>query len=113
MRVQITHLKAPWPLGAVVGDVLELASIPAWAAGKCEQVDEGVAVTIEAKSNEKPADTDEDAQASDSLSEAEAQAAQESARAALEAEATELGISFRVNTSNEKLAERIAEAKKA
>lgn len=59
---------------------------------------------------EKPQDTEE---GSDSLAEAEAQAAQEKARAALEAEATQLGISFRVNTSNEKLAERISEAKKA
>jgi len=60
--------------------------------------------------DKKPQDTEE---GSDSLAEAEAQAAQEKARAALEAEATELGISFRVNTSNEKLVERIAEAKKA
>lgn len=38
MRVQITHLKAPWPLGAVVGDVLEFDAVPAWAQGKCVQV---------------------------------------------------------------------------
>lgn len=47
MRVQITHLKAPWPQGAVVGDVLELASVPGWALGKCEPAPDGAEVTIE------------------------------------------------------------------
>lgn len=46
MRLKITHLKAPWPQGAVVGDVLDLPSIPAWAAGKCVQVGEDVELTI-------------------------------------------------------------------
>lgn len=32
----IKHLKAPWPAGAKVGDVIEFAELPAWAAGKCE-----------------------------------------------------------------------------
>ena len=45
MRVQITHLKAPWPVGAKVGDVLELPAVPAWALGKCRQVGGDVAVT--------------------------------------------------------------------
>lgn len=40
MRLQITHLKAPWPLGAVVGDVLDFPDMPSWAAGKCKQVEE-------------------------------------------------------------------------
>lgn len=37
MKVQITHLKAPWPEGAGVGDVVELqvSEVPAWALGKC------------------------------------------------------------------------------
>jgi hypothetical protein len=37
MKVQITHLKAPWPEGAGVGDVVELQApeLPAWALGKC------------------------------------------------------------------------------
>lgn len=37
MKVQITHLKAPWPTGAGVGDVVELqvSELPAWALGKC------------------------------------------------------------------------------
>lgn len=46
MRVQITHLKAPWPSGAVVGDVLDLPSIPVWAVGKCKQVEDDVELTI-------------------------------------------------------------------
>lgn len=32
----IKHLKAPWPAGARIGDVIEFAALPAWAAGKCE-----------------------------------------------------------------------------
>lgn len=47
MKARITHLKAPWPLGARVGDVVEFADIPAWAAGKCEQVDDEQPVTLE------------------------------------------------------------------
>lgn len=36
MRVVITHLKAPWPEGAKVGDVVDVgAEIPGWAVGKC------------------------------------------------------------------------------
>lgn len=46
MKVQITRLKAPWPLGAVVGDVLELPDVPAWAVGKCQSVGDDVALTI-------------------------------------------------------------------
>ena len=47
MKARITHLKAPWPLGAVVGDVVEFASAPAWAVGKFEQVSDDEAVTLE------------------------------------------------------------------
>jgi hypothetical protein len=38
MKARITHLKAPWPSGAVVGAVVMFASgaVPAWAVGKCE-----------------------------------------------------------------------------
>lgn len=32
----IKHLKAPWPTGAVTGDVIEFEVLPGWAAGKCE-----------------------------------------------------------------------------
>ena len=46
MKLTITHLKAPWPTGAVVGDVIELASVPAWAVGKCAPADDGADVTV-------------------------------------------------------------------
>lgn len=39
-------MKAPWPAGAKVGDVLELPAIPVWAAGKCRQVGDDVALTM-------------------------------------------------------------------
>lgn len=37
MKARITHLKAPWPSGAVVGSVVlfEVGSVPEWAVGKC------------------------------------------------------------------------------
>lgn len=37
IKVEVTHLKAPWPAGAVVGAVVALATakVPGWAAGKC------------------------------------------------------------------------------
>ena len=46
MKLTITHLKAPWPAGAVVGSVIELAEVPAWAFGKCVPADDGASVTI-------------------------------------------------------------------
>lgn len=46
MKLTITHLKAPWPTGAVVGDVIELASVPAWAVGKCAPADDSATVTV-------------------------------------------------------------------
>lgn len=47
MKARITHLKAPWPLGARVGDVVELDSEPAWAVGKFEKVGDDEPVTLE------------------------------------------------------------------
>ena len=35
MLLTITHMKAPWPEGAKVGDVIDLPSVPVWALGKC------------------------------------------------------------------------------
>ena len=55
MRIQITHLKAPWPLGAVVGDVLDLPAVPAWAVGKCSVLPDEVFVVNPAE----PAEADE------------------------------------------------------
>lgn len=41
MKVTVTNLKAPWPEGAVVGSVVEIAAaeLPGWAAGKCKGAD--------------------------------------------------------------------------
>jgi hypothetical protein len=38
MRVLVTQLKAPWPVGTKPGDVVEVEGdgIPGWAFGKCE-----------------------------------------------------------------------------
>ena len=57
MRVQITHLKAPWPCGAVVGDVLELPVVPVWAVGKCVTVGDDVEPTIGVPSIDEGGDT--------------------------------------------------------
>lgn len=78
MRLKITHLKAPWPQGAAVGDVVEMPAVPEWAAGKCHATDEKP--TAQFVANVVPAGLvmSEDA-AADPLAEAAAQAAQETA----------------------------------
>ena len=41
MKARITAMKAPWPQGAAVGDVVEFKGfdlIPDWALGKCQVV---------------------------------------------------------------------------
>lgn len=36
MKVVVTHLKAAWPEGTKVGDIVDIGdSVPPWAAGKC------------------------------------------------------------------------------
>lgn len=47
MNVIITALKAPWPVGAVLGSVvaIEGSEIPGWAAGKCKAAPEDAEVT--------------------------------------------------------------------
>lgn len=69
MLVQITHLKAPWPDGAQVGDTISFDVVPAWALGKCEIVGDEPAQPefIVNPSGEVPA----------SIAEAEKQAAEE------------------------------------
>lgn len=51
MKARITQLKAPWPEGAKVGDVVELdaAAVPAWAVGKCEPAPADAEVTVKAE----------------------------------------------------------------
>lgn len=43
MHVAITHLKAPWPAGAQVGEVVDLGEgpVPECFAGKCVPAQEG------------------------------------------------------------------------
>lgn len=48
MKVRITHLKAPWPEGALVGDVLEVSEVAPWALGKCVIVGDDEEVTASA-----------------------------------------------------------------
>lgn len=49
MKVRITVLKAPWPKGAKVGDVVELKGdhAPGWAIGKFERVEDSAEATID------------------------------------------------------------------
>lgn len=51
MKVRIDVLKAPWPSGAKVGDVIEVAQITPAFVGKCSQVGDDEEVTV---SFEKP-----------------------------------------------------------
>lgn len=68
MKLTITHLKAPWPTGAAVGDVIELASVPAWAVGKCAPADDSAAVTVGVV-QAAPADAKQDEPSADDLRE--------------------------------------------
>lgn len=48
MKATITALKAPWPAGAAIGDVVELPEpLPAWALGKCVPAADDAEVTTE------------------------------------------------------------------
>lgn len=63
MKVTITHLKAPWPEGSKVGDVvgLEGDTVPGWALGKCVPA---AVVEAEAKADaEAPAAVEAEAKA--------------------------------------------------
>lgn len=92
MKLTITHLKAPWPTGAVVGDVIELASVPAWAVGKCAPADDSAAVTVGA------------------VQAAPAVAKQEPSIDDLREQAKALGIKVDGRWSRERLADEIAKA---
>jgi hypothetical protein len=83
VKVKITHLKAAWPAGANVGDVLELDGVPAWAVGKCVPAADDAELTLfEARGDDgegQPAAplSDDDARIAASLAAADAQAAEE------------------------------------
>ncbi len=60
MKYRIEVLKAPWPKGAVVGDVIEFASLPTWAAGKCVPAGDDAEVTVEFGDDDQPAAPERD-----------------------------------------------------
>lgn len=92
MKLTITHLKAPWPTGAVVGDVIELASVPAWAVGKCAPADDSATVTVGVV-QAAPADEKQEPSIDD-----------------LREQAKALGIKVDGRWSRERLADEIAKA---
>ncbi|CAN7597043.1 hypothetical protein LJR039_004360 [Pseudorhodoferax sp. LjRoot39] len=47
MLYEIKVLKAPWPAGAKVGDVVDMPYLPTWAQGKCSVAQDGAEATIE------------------------------------------------------------------
>lgn len=91
MRLTITHLKAPWPQGAVVGSVIELASVPVWAVGKCVPAADDAVVTVGVK---PAADEVESEPSIDDL----------------RAQAAALGLKVDGRWSRERLADEIAKA---
>ena len=60
MKLRITHLKAPWPPGAGVGDVVELdvPEVPGWALGKCQPAADDAEVFAPAGPAMKPVEGD-------------------------------------------------------
>ena len=58
MKLTITHLKAPWPAGAVVGGVIELANVPVWAVGKCAPAADDAVVTVGMKPAKSTAESE-------------------------------------------------------
>lgn len=59
MKVRIDVLKAPWPAGAKVGDVLEFDHISPAFVGKCSEVSEDAEVTVSFDKVEFVANVDE------------------------------------------------------
>lgn len=92
MKLTITHLKAPWPADAVVGDVIELSSVPDWAVGKCAPADDSATVTVGV------------------VQAAPAVAKQEPSIDDLREQAKALGIKVDGRWSRERLADEIAKA---
>lgn len=105
MKYIITHMKAPFPEGSRVGDVVEFPEVPAWALGKVipapgDVQDAGIVANIE------PVVSEPELVASEPVSEQVTLS-----RDALEVEAKALGVSFNARTSDETLIQRIAAAK--
>lgn len=102
MKYQITHLKAPWPEGSAVGDVIDLDELPAWALGKATPATQGAKATVSFKKADpaQPGDTGEN----------ERRAA-EAKTATLTTEASKLGIKAD-GLSDEQIEQEIAKARK-
>lgn len=123
MKVTVTHLKAPWPAGAVVGSVVELPgdAIPGWATGKCKPAEadaeashvwEPPAPAVEVKAEAPKADDAEALKIAQSLLEAEKQAGDE-ARALLQAANAQVeALTTALAEANAKLAEAAAKGNK-
>lgn len=54
MKYRIEVLKAPWPKGAGVGDVIEFVTLPTWAAGKCVPAGDDAEVTTAFGDDDQP-----------------------------------------------------------
>lgn len=64
----IEVLKAPFPEGAKVGDVIEFAQLPTWALGKVKQTDDAAEVTVSFESAEvAPAELQDAAEVPDGV----------------------------------------------
>ena len=99
MKLTITHLKAPWPAGAVVGDVIELTSVPAWAAGKCVPAADDSVVTVGVKPSVAAAESEFTTWSESDIS-----------TDGLRARAAALGLKVDGRWSRERLADEIAKA---
>ena len=116
----IKHLKAPWPAGARVGDVIEFDQLPAWALGKAElggtqaTVFAGGSISGDGSGTALPAfDPDPgDANITTALAEAEAQALDQR-RVILTLEARKMGIRVDGRWSADRLTEEIQKAQAA
>lgn len=89
MKLQITVLKAPWPKGAKVGDIVEMKHVPGWALGKCAEVPESTEATIDFDQAEEVAEHPEVARIRQAADHA-LQAAASELQAARDAHATEV-----------------------
>lgn len=103
MKYQITHLKAPWPEGSAVGDVIDMEELPPWALGKCSPAPTGAKATVSFKKAD-PATPNADGGET-------ARRAADAKTGTLAAEASALGINVD-GLNDEQIEQEIAKAKK-
>lgn len=117
IRVRVTHLKAPWPAGVLVGDVIELdlPAVPQWAVGKCIATDSEPTVLYGQASSDAHHEYVENV-VPDSVREADAQAEKEAAEMrehdALMMRAHTVGLKVDRRWSSARLAQEVAKAEK-